>query len=72
MVEFRTRTVFHELDSFIPSPPILVCGIAITVDISGPTASNRPRLLEDPTSKWNVVDARTILLVPPGNDDSCT
>ena len=72
MAEFCARTVFHELDGLIPTPPVLVCGIAIAVDVRGSATSNRPWLPEDTTSEWNVVHTWAILLVPPGNDDSCT
>ena len=72
MAEFHTRTVFHELDRLILTPSILVCGIAITVHVRGSTASNRPWLPEDTASKRNIVHTRAILLVPPGNNDSCT
>lgn len=71
-IESDTRTVLHEADCLVFAPSILECSIAITVDVRGPATSNRPRLPEDTASKRNIVHTRTILLVPPGNDDSCT
>jgi hypothetical protein len=70
--EFGARTVFHEFDCLVFAPSILVRSIAITVDVRGSTASNGPRLPEDTTSKRNIVHTRTVLLVPPSNDDPCT
>jgi len=72
MIEFDARTVLHEVDRLVFAPSILECSIAITVDVRGPAASDRPRLSEDTTSKRNIVHTRTILLIPPGNDDSRT
>jgi len=72
MVELHARTVFHELDGLVLTPSVLECGIAITVDIRGSTTSDGPWLPEDTASNWNIVHTRAVLLVPPGDDNSCT
>ena len=65
----RQRTL-DELNALLFShllPPVCV---AVTVDVCGPRAADRVRLLVQGTSEWNGVDLTTVLVVPTSDDET--
>lgn len=63
-------TVLDELDRLIAPPALLVRRVAVAIDVGRSRAPNRPRLAEETAAEWDVVHARTDLLVPSRDDDA--
>ena len=63
-------TVLDKLNRLIAPPTILIRRVTVAVDIGRSGAPDRPWLAEESATQWDVVHARTDLLVPPRNDDA--